>query len=196
MIVLARALVRVVTFVLLVVLSAAGIVLALGQIATGTSGPSMGGLADLLRLSALRDSVGGWLSQLEASGPTAAIAALSGLGAILVGLMLLAGILVPRRERLVTLDRTANGTLAARRRPLAHAATALIERVRGVAGARVRARPGRRRGGRLRVRAVRTRPADPRQVRTAVHEQLAELTEPFALTARIDVRRNERERVQ
>lgn len=190
MILLARALVRVVTFLLLVVLAVAGLVLAVFCIGTGTTGPSLGGLADLLQLSALRDTIGGWLDQLAASGPVAAVAALCGLGAILLGLLLLAGLLVPRRERLVTLASTEHGTVAARRRPLAQAATALVEQVRGVTGARVRVRPRRRAGGRLAVRASQSRPADADQLRGAVREQLTGLTDPFKLKARVDVARH------
>jgi len=189
MIVLARALVRVVSFLLLVILAVAGIALALFCIGTGTSGPSLGGLASLLDLRALRDTIGSWLTQLEAPGPVAGIAALCGLGAILLGLLLLAGILVPRRERLVTLTSGEYGTLAARRRPLAQAATALVEQVRGVSEARVRVRPRRRGGGRLAVRASRTRRVDAQQVKAAAGEQLSSLTDPFKLKARVDVPR-------
>src|SRR3954447_18515093 len=168
MILLARALVRLVSFVLLVILAVAGLVLAVFCISTGTSGPSLGGLASLLDLSALRDSVGIWLHQLEAQGSVAAIAAVCGLGAILLGLLLVIGILVPRRERLRAPPRGAppppaggeRGRLAPRRRPLAQAAGALVEQVRGVTAARVRVRPRRRVGGRLKVRASRARPTD------------------------------------
>jgi hypothetical protein len=144
-------------------------------------------LANLLDLSALRDTVGSWLEQLEAPGPVAVIAAASGLGAMLLGLLLLAGILVPRRERLVTLTSGERGTVAARRRPLAQAATALVEQVRGVTEARVRVRPRRRGGGRMAVRASGTRRVDADQVKGAVVEQLSGLAEPFKLTARVDV---------
>ena len=65
MILLARALVRVVSFLLLVILALAGLVLAVFCIGTGTSGPSLGGLARLLDLSSLRDTVGSWLGQLR-----------------------------------------------------------------------------------------------------------------------------------
>jgi hypothetical protein len=188
-ILLARALVRLVTFLLLVVLALAGLLLAVFCIGTGTSGPSLGGLADQLQLASLRDTVAVWLDQLEASGPVAVVAALGGLGAMLLGLVLAAGILVPRRERLVTLATAEHGTVAARRRPLAQAATTLVEQVRGVTDARVRVRPRRRAGGRLAVRASRTRPTDPTEVRNAVREKLSVLTDPFDLRARIGVPR-------
>jgi hypothetical protein len=189
MILLARALVRVVSFLLLAILAVAGIVLAVFCIGTGTSGPSLGGLARLLDLSSLRDTVGSWLGQLEASGAVAGIAAVCGLAAMLLGLLLLAGILVPRRERLVTLASGEHGTIAARRRPLAQAATALVEQVRGVTEARVRVRSRRRSGGRLAVRASRIRRVDPGEVQGAVREQLRGLTDPFKLKARVDVAR-------
>jgi hypothetical protein len=50
-------------------------------------------------------------------------------------------------------------------------------------------RSRRRGGGRLAVRASRTRPTEPSEVRQTVQEQLAGLTQPFALTTRIEVPR-------
>jgi Family of unknown function (DUF6286) len=189
MILLARGLVRLVSFLLLVILAVAGIVVAVVCIGTGSTGLSLGGLASLLELSTLCETVGDWLGQLEASGPVAVVAALCGLGAVLLGLLLLAGILVPGRDRLVTLASSEEGTLAARRRALAHVATALVEQVRGVTEARVRVRPRRRAGGRMAVRASRTRRVDARQVEGAVREQLGGLTNPFELKARVAVPR-------
>ncbi len=190
MILLARALVRLISFLLLVILAVAGIVVAVFCIGTGTTGPSLGKLASILHLASVRNTVGPWLGQLEASGSVAVIAGLCGLGAILLGLFLLTGLLVPRRERLVTLVSDREGTVAARRRPLGQAVQTLVEQVRGVTEARARVRPRRRTGGRLRVRASRTRTADPAQVRDAVDEQLRELTDPFALRARVEVARH------
>jgi hypothetical protein len=108
---------------------------------------------------------------------------------MLLGVLLLIGLLVPRRERLVTLAHDEKGTVAARRRPLAQIATRLVEQVRGVTEARVRVRPRRRGGGRLAVRASRTRPTEPSEVKRTVQEQLAGLTQPFALTTRIEAPR-------
>ncbi len=191
MIFVTRALVRLISFLLLVILAVAGIVVAVFCISTGTSGPSLGKLASLLHLTTVRHTVGPWLGQLAASGSVAVIAGLCGLGAILLGLLLLTGLLAPRRERLVTLASDREGTIAARRRPLGQAAQTLVEQVRGVTEARARVRPRRRRrpGGRLRVRASRTRAADATQVRGAVDEQLRELTDPFPLKARVEVPR-------
>jgi hypothetical protein len=189
MILLARALVRLFSVLLLLILAVAGIVLAAFCIGTGTTGPSPGGLANLLGLSEMHDSVGTWLEQVESPGPVALIAAACGIGAMLLGLLLLLGILVPRRERLVSLSSTDQGQLAARRKPLGQAATALVEQVRGVTEARVKVKPKRRGGGRMKVRASRVRRVDAQQVEGAVSEQLGGLTGPFKLKARIDVPR-------
>jgi Family of unknown function (DUF6286) len=186
---LARVLARIVGFVVLVALAAAGIVLAVFCIGTGTNGPSLGGLARLLSLASVRDTVGQWLTRMEEPGSVAVIAGLCGLGAIVLGLLLIAGVLVQRRERLVQLTEDEQGKLAARRRPLAQVATALVEQVRGVTEARVRVRPFRRTGGRLSVRASSTRRADADEVRRAVSEKLESLTQPFKLKARVDVPR-------
>jgi Family of unknown function (DUF6286) len=172
-----------------VVLALSGLVLAVFCIGTGTHGPSLGGLASLLSLHSVRDTAGDWLARVEAPGSVAVIAGVCGLGAILLGLLLVAGVLVPRRERLVQLAEDERGKLAARRRPLAQLATALVEPVRGVTEARVRVRPFRRTGGRVSVRASRTTKADADEVRHAVAQQLESLTAPFKLKARIDVPR-------
>lgn len=183
----ARMLARLVSFVLLVVLAVAGLAAAVFCISGGTSGASLANLAHLVRLDDLRDAIGGWLGQLEGSGPVAGIAALCGIGAVLLGLLLLVGLLVPRRERLVTLEEDESGTLAARRRSLAHIAATLAQRARGVTDARARVRAGRRSGGKLRVRATQTRPSEGGATEAAVREQLGELTGTFALSPRVKV---------
>jgi hypothetical protein len=182
----------VVAFLALVALAAAGILIAVFCIGTGTSGPSLGRLAVLLHLPALRNTVGHWLTQLEASGSVAVVAGVCGLGAVVIGLVLVVGTLVPRRERLITLARDEGGVLAARRRPLAQAAAVLVEQVRGVTESRVRVRPLRGLGGRMAVRASRSRPTDPVQLETAVRDQLRGLSEPFQLRTRVEVRRGGR----
>jgi hypothetical protein len=151
----ARLLVRMLGLLALIALAAGGIVLAVFCIGTGTSGPSLGRLAELLHLASLRETIGGWLGTIESPGSIGMIAGLCGAGAILLGLLLLVGVVAPRRERLVTLSRTERGVLAARRHPLAQIATVLVEQARGVAHARVRVRPQRTGGGRLAVRASR-----------------------------------------
>jgi len=181
--VLLQTLVRVISFVLLVALALAGLAAAVFAVVGLTQ------LADLAALSSFRDTVGGFLRAIEADGPTARVAALAGLGGLLLGLLLLAGILIPRRERLVTLERSPEGTLAARRRPLGQVAGALAEQTRGVTEAQAKVRPRRRGGGgTVRLTAVRTRPTDAKQVKDAVGEQLRSLTGPFALKAKVAVR--------
>ena len=143
MIALARVLARLVGFLAAVALSAAGIVVAVFCISGGKTGPSLTQGAKDAHLPQLRGTTAHWLAQLEAHGSVAVIAGLCGLGAILLGLVLLVGIFVPRRERLVTLASGEGGTLAARRRALAHVATALVEPLTAITSTRVRVRPRR-----------------------------------------------------
>ncbi len=193
MIALGRLLARLVTLLSLIVLSAAGILVAVFCISGSRSGPSLTQGAKDAHLPELRDTTAHWLGQIEAHGSIAVIAGLCGLGAIVFGLLLLAGLLLPHRERLVTLERKEGGTLAARRRALAQVATALVAPLSGVASARVRVRPRRTSGARVAVRATRTRRASAPQVKASVREQLANLTEPFNLTSRVEMaRRTER----
>jgi len=191
-ILLARTLVRVVSFLLALALAVAGLAIAVFSIGEGTEGPTYARLAELVGLPGLRDTVGGWLGQLEAPGGVAQIAALAGLGAMLVGALLLAGVLIPRRERLVRLDAGATGALVARRRPLTQLASTLVEQVRGVTAARVKVRPRRWAGGTITVRAQRGRRAQDSDVERAVSQELSDLTEPFRLRARVRVRAAER----
>lgn len=188
MILLLRALVRILAFVLLVVLAVAGLASAVFSIQGGTATLSLHYLSGLVGLPSLRDTVGDFLGSLEASGPTAIVALLAGLGAMLLGLALLAGLLVPRRERLVTLRDEDEGSIAARRRVLAQLGESLARGAGGVTEAKVRARPSRTGGGRLAVRATRSRSAPPEEVRKRVEQALAPLTEPWELKARVATR--------
>jgi len=177
-IVLLRALVRVVAFLLLVLLALLGLAVALAAIAPGVA-------ADFVGLPQVRDAVGGWLGDLERGGRVPVIGLLVALGAVVVGLLLLVGALVPRRERLVTLRSTPHGRLGARRRALAQVARALAEQARGVTEAKVKVKPRRRGGGRLRVTAARPRPVAAKEAKRGVAAELAGLTKPFRLKARI-----------
>ena len=188
MIVLLRALVRVLAFLLLLALALAGLAAALFSIQGGTEPLSYSTLASLIRLPEARDAIAAWFAQISAQGPVAAIALLCGLGAMLLGLLLMLGVLVPRRERLVTLEQRDGGTLAARRRPLAGAARALAEQARGITEAKVSARPRRRGGGTLQVRAERSRHTDAATARRAIEEQLQPIVGPFKLRARVATR--------
>jgi hypothetical protein len=185
MILLLRALVRVLAFVLLLALALAGLAAAVFSIQGGTETLSYNELASLVGLPEARDAISGWFGQIAADGPIAVVALLCGLGAILLGLLLIAGVLVPRRERLIALEQREDGTLAARRRPLASVARTLTEQARGVTQAKVRARPRRRSGGILTVRADRTRQTDEAAARSAVEAELEPLVGPFDLRTRV-----------
>jgi hypothetical protein len=185
---LGRALARMLPFLLLFALALAGLVTAVFCVSGGTTGISLPHLAGLLHLPALRDTVGHFLGALEAPGPVAVVALLGGLAAMALGALLLVGLFLPRRERLIELERNDEGTLAARRRPLAQAGEALAEQVRGVADAKARARPGRIGGGALSVRATRSRPAEAAALDASIRRELGAVTDPFALKARVTTR--------
>lgn len=182
---LARTLARLVSFLLLLVLAAVG--LAVAALAIDPSGVSK-----LIALPRLRDVVGGWFDDLAADGPVALASALAGAASVVLGLILLAGLLAPRRERLVRLRATEHGRLDARRRPLAQMAGHLAEQVRGVSGTHAKVKVGRRGGGRLRLRADRPRTAEPAATKKAVVAELGELTGPFKLKAKVRTRLGER----
>ena len=141
--ILLRFIVRLLGFVLLVVLALLGGVVAIFSIEGGDTGLSIPALADLVSLPELGRTIDDFRAQLEANGPVATLSALGGLAAIVLGVVLIIGALLPTRERVLTLDDSEAGRLAARRRPLAQYATTLAERVDGVTNARVRAKPGR-----------------------------------------------------
>lgn len=186
--IIARLLVRVLAFALLVALALVGLAAAVFSIQADEETLSYHNLASLAKLPEARDAIAGWFAQIGAGGPTAVVALLCGLGAILLGVVLILGVLVPRRERLVVLEQRDTGALATRRRALAGAARTLAEQARGVTEAKVRARPRRRRGGTLRVRAERTRHTDAAEARQDVEERLKPLSEPFGLRTKVAVR--------
>lgn len=179
--ILLRLLVRVVSFLLLLGLALLGLAVALSAIAPGTA-------ADLVGLPRLRDSVGTWFDDLKGDGPLAAASLIGGAAATLLGILLLVGLLVPRRERLVKLRDTEHGPLAARRRALAAVARSLTEQTRGVTEAKVKVKPRRRGGGRVRIRAARPRPADGRTVERSIASELETLTGPFRLKSSVRTR--------
>ncbi len=154
----------------------------------------------LLHLSAARRHVGRFLDQIAAPGPTAGLALLCGLGAVLIGLLLLAGVLRSRKERLVVLERDAdNGSLAARPRTLGAMCRALAEQASGATSVtRPRFKLSRRgTRGRLKVSASRARSSDPREVEQAIKDRLRPVSDPFDLKPRVRVRLGARgDRVQ
>ncbi len=189
--ILLRALARLVTFLLLLALALAGLAAAIFSIRGGDKPLSLPALADNLRLPQLRDTVGDYLTQLETPGNVALISLLCGLGAILLGLLLLLGALRGARERLVIVDRTGGGVLAARRRALGQMAVALAEQVRGVAAAKVRVRTSRRGGGKVRVTVTHPRDSAPAEVRRATTDALQPLTGGFGVKAKVQAKLGE-----
>jgi hypothetical protein len=148
----------------------------------------------LLGLPGVRDHVGRFLDQVAAPGSTAGLALLCGLGAMLLGTLLLIGVVGRRKQRLVVLeqdDRT--GVIAARRRPLGEMARALAEPVQGAASVKRPKLSLPRRGmrGTLTVAATRTRTTDPRELTAAIEQAVEPIAGPFGLTARVRVRLGE-----
>ncbi len=189
MILILRFLARVLTFVLLVVLALVGLAVAVFCVQGGDGTLSPAGLADLVRLPDLRDEVAGLLATVEAGGPVAALTALCGAGAVLVGLALIVGATASRRERLVTASRGGPGALTAKRRILASVAAALAEQSSGVTDAKGRIRARRRRpGGVLRLKLEHTRPSDPSKLKEQVETDLADLSEGFSLKVRLETK--------
>jgi hypothetical protein len=145
----------------------------------------------LLGLPAVRRHVGRFLDQVTAPGSIAGLALLCGLGAMVLGILLLMGVLGRRRQRLVILeqDREA-GVIAARRRPLGDMAGALAERADGATTMkRPRLSPSRRgTRGTVKVDVTRTRSSDPQKLQTAIERAIEPITEPFGLTPRVRVR--------
>ena len=193
MILILRGIARLVALLLLVVLAVCALAVAVASLGgEGAGGFGIPGLAELVRLPQLEDLVSSLFEQVEGPGGAQAVPALAGLGAALVGLLLLVGALWPRRERLVNLEGATEGTLAARRRALGQVAAALAEQSRGVTATKVRVRPRRGgRGGRLELRAVHPRSSEAKEVERQATGLLEPLTEPFSLKAKVRPRLGE-----
>ncbi len=190
-----RALVRLTAFTLLVALAALGMATAVFSLQGDSRALSLPTLARHLRLPDLRGVVGDYLSSLEHAGPTAWISVGAGAAAVALGLLLLAGALAPRRERVLVLEDEGGARLAARRRPLAQIAGTLAEQERGVTVAKTRLRPSRwRAGGRLRVTAFHPRNRPGEEVAARVSGAVAPLTAGFRLRTRVRARVGERGR--
>lgn len=169
---LLRALARLVAFVLLVALCLAGAAAVVLAVTAGD--PDVAGAA---RLPEVRDGVGGFLSQLEA-GDDRGWALLWGAAAVLAGLLLLIGALRKPPSGEFLFERTGDGRVAARRRPLAQVATAIAHQVRGVTDVSARVKPRRRgTGGRIDVAVAHPLSVDPKQVKRNVAEALGTLSE-------------------
>jgi hypothetical protein len=180
-----RLLAAVVAFLMLLVIAVGGIVVAIFCIRGGTATLSLHHLASLLSLPELRDKVGPWLESLEADGPVAALAALCGAGAVLIGIGLMVGALVPRRERVLIVERTDRGTIAARRRAVGDALADLAERPREVLGAKAKVSPNRKRtGGRARITLTEAAGTDERPQAERSRADLDQLSGSLSLKLR------------
>jgi hypothetical protein len=196
--VLLRAFARLVEVALMLVLALLGLGLAMycldAFIHLGDARPDR-----LLDLPQVRHDVGHFLDQVAAPGSTAALALLCGLGAMVLGVLLLIGLLGSRRPRLLPLEQDDNGALAARPGPIRDMARALAAQAAGATAVkrpRLKLPRGRRRG-RMTVSATRSRTESEGDVQRAVSERIDPLTEPFRLRQRVHVRRGEHgERVQ
>lgn len=185
---LLRAVTRVVGILWTLVLALAGLAVGLyclsRLVSLGAANPPR-----LLHLPAVRRHVGHFLDQLAAPGPTAGLALVCGLGAMAIGILLLVGLLGPRRTHLAILDGDGEGRLAARPRAVRELARALAGQADGATQVRrprvVLSRSGRR--GRLIVRAARTPTGESAEVQRAVAERLTPLTESFHLRPRIHI---------
>lgn len=193
-----RALRRVIGVLLMLALALLGLGVALycldGFIRLGSVRPDR-----LLHLSDVRRHVGHFLEQIAAPGPTAGLALLCGIGAMLLGLAILVGTLRSSRQRLAVLDTVDGGTLAVRPRTLRAMAGVLAERADGATAVKrpriALSRHGTR--GRLKVTASRSRTAERQAVEQAIRDRLAPISQPFNLRPRVRVRSGERgERVQ
>lgn len=185
MVLLLRALARLVGFLLLVALAVAGLAAAVFSLQGGDGSLSLPGLVRLVSLDDLSATVGTFLAGLEGGG-THTIAALSGAGAVALAIGLLVGTLVARRERLVVVRRDSAGVVAARRRAVAETASALAEQPRDVLRARAKVRPHRRsEGARLLLTAYHARTASRDAVKRAARSRLEPIEAPFSLRAKV-----------
>ncbi len=190
---LLRLLAAVVAFLLLVAIAVGGIVVAIFCIRGGTATLSLHHLASLISLPGLRDKVGPFLESLEADGPVAALAALCGAGTVLLGIGLIVGALVPRRERILIVERSDRGTIAARRRAAGSALADLAEKPREVLSAKAKVSPNRSRtGGRARLKLTESAGTDERPKAEQARTDLKDLSTALSLKLQTVSRRPRR----
>ena len=191
--ILLRALARIVGVALMVVLALFGLGVAMycvdALVGLGEARPDR-----LLHLPDVRRHVGRFLDQVAAPGSTAGLALACGLGAMLLGVLLLIGILGRRRRHLLVLeDDPQRGVVAARPRPLQDMARALAEPSRdGASIGRIKLSPTRHgTRGTMTVTATRRPSVDPRSLESAVQSAVQPIAEPFHLRPRVRLRVNE-----
>jgi hypothetical protein len=118
-----------------------------------------------------------------------------GLGAMLLGILLLLGTLSRRKQHLAVLEQdTDTGALAARPRTLREMARAMAEQARGATSVKRPKLSLSRDGtqGRLTIEATRARSTDPHALERAVLDGIGPITEPFGLKPRVRVRLGQR----
>jgi hypothetical protein len=193
-----KAFARLVGFALMIALALLGLGLALycldRLVSLGAARPDR-----LLHLPAVRETVGNYLDRLGASGPTAAISLLCGIGAAVAGVLLLVGVFGSGRRRDAVLSRDDEGELAVSSRAVRAMVRALAERADGITGVR---RPKvtlhrRRPGGNVSLTVLTSRASSPEEARRAVSTAVEPVTDPLGLRTRIHPRPGEsRQRVQ
>jgi len=177
-----RLIAAVLGFLLLIAIAVGGMIVAIFCLRGDSATLSLAHLASLLSLDDLRDKVGPFLESLEADGPMAALAALCGAGAVLLGIGLMVGALMPTRERRLIIERGERGTISGRRRAVGDALTDLAERPREVLGAKAKVRPNRNRsGGRARLKLTEAAGTDERPAAEQSRQELAQLGEDLSL---------------
>jgi hypothetical protein len=194
MMALLRVLARLIGGVWLLVLALLGLGIALycldALISLGSARPDR-----LVHLVSVRGHVGRFLDQIAASGPTAGLALLCGLGAMLLGILLLLGTVSRRQQHLAVLEHDSDtGDLAARPRTLREMTRALAQGARGATSVKrpklALSRDGTR--GRLSVKATHASSTDPQVLERAVRDAVQPISAPFALKPRVRVRLGQR----
>jgi hypothetical protein len=188
-----RLLAAVVGFLLLLAIAVGGVIVAIFCLRGDSATLSLAHLAGLLSLDDLRDDVGNLLARVEADGPVAALTALCALGAVLLGIGLLVGALMPRRERRLVVESDGRGTLSARRGAVGDALADLAERPREILDAKAKVRPNRTHpGGRARLKLTEAAGTDERPVAEQSRRELAQLGEGLSLQLQSTSRRPRR----
>ena len=157
-----------------------------GLISLGSARPDR-----LLHLPKVRHAVGHFLAQMNAPGPVAVLGLICGIGAVVIGLLLIIGLFGSRRERLLTVEQDAErGDLYARPRTVAQMVRDVTLRTPGVTSVkrpRVRISRGGHHG-RIKVLASRGPDSDGATVDTAIHERVDPITEGLNLNGNLRAR--------
>ncbi|MDO9407982.1 DUF6286 domain-containing protein [Patulibacter sp.] len=177
---LSRGLNRLLALIVLPLLGLVALAFAVAAIAGESSARS---LADSTRLTDAWAEVGTFLQETAPRGETVVV--LAGVGAILVGLIVLIAALAPTRDRELHL-KDGDPDLGIRRRALRGALQSRTGRVRGVTGVSVRLKPRRRKvGGTVRVRATRTPRGDAKAIDATYTERMAPISDAFGLRTKV-----------